>query len=51
MTVQENHDLADSLVLGQDLGDAPGPNRTNALDLAQPIRHRLDDVEDSRRTP
>src|SRR5262249_35701520 len=45
MAVQENHDLADCLLLGPGDRDACGSYRTNAVYLAQAIRCRLDDIE------
>ena len=43
--VQEDHDLADDLLLGPGVRHAPGAHRTNPRHLAQPIRLGLDHVE------
>ena len=45
MAVQEDHDLADGLLLGPRAGDAPGAHRADAGDLAKPFGLGLDDVE------
>src|SRR5262249_31680791 len=45
MAVQENHDLADCLLLGPGGRDASGSYRTDAVYLLQAIRCRLDDIE------
>src|SRR6266567_1284663 len=44
-TVQEDHDLADRLLLGPGGRDAAGSYRADAVHLPQAIRLRLDDVE------
>ena len=43
--VQEDHDLADRLLLGPGSRDAAGSYRADAVHLPQAIRLRLDDVE------
>ncbi len=45
MAVQEDHDLADDLLLGPGDGDAARPHRTDAVHLPQAVGLRLDDVE------
>ena len=45
MAVQEDHDLADDLLLSPAFGDALGANRANPGHLAQAVRLGLDDVE------
>src|SRR6266536_2793305 len=45
MAVQEDHDLADRLLLGPGGRDAAGSYRTDAVHLPQAIRLRLDDLE------
>ena len=45
MAVQEHHDLPHDLLLGPGAGIAGSANRPDAVDLAQPVRRRLDDVE------
>ena len=45
MAVQEQHDFPDGLLLGPGGENAGGANRPDALDLTQPVRRRLDDVE------
>ena len=46
MAVQEDHDLADDLLLGPGVGDPFGANGADAGHLAQPFGLGLDDVED-----
>ena len=43
--VQEDHDLADDLLLGPGGGDALGAHRADARHLAQALGLRFDDVE------
>jgi hypothetical protein len=43
--VEEDHDLADRLLLGPGGCDSAGSYRTDAVHLAQTIRLRLNDVE------
>ena len=43
--MQEDHDLADDLLLGPSIGDAFGTHPTDARDFAQTIGLGLDDVE------
>ena len=43
--VQEHHDLADRLLVRPCQRDPVGPLRSDLLDLAQPLRAGLDDVE------
>ena len=43
--VQEDHDLADDLLIRPGGGDLGRPHRADALDLPQPLGARLDDVE------
>ena len=45
MAVQEDHDLADDLLLGPGVGDPLGAHGTDAGHLTKPIRLGLDDVE------
>src|SRR6266516_651999 len=45
VAVQEDHDLADHLLLGPGRRDAAGSHRTDAIHLPQAIRLRLDDIE------
>jgi hypothetical protein len=45
MAVQEDHDLADRLLLDPGGRDAAGSYRTDAVHLSQAIRLRLDDIE------
>ena len=45
VAVQEDHDLPHRLLLGPGGENAGGANRPDAVDLAQPVRRRLDDVE------
>ena len=45
MAVQEDHDLPHDLLFRPGRGDAPGADRANAVNLTQPIRLGLDDVE------
>src|SRR6266487_873528 len=45
MAVQEDHDLADCLLLGPGGRDAAGSHRADAVHLPQAIRLRLDDVK------
>ena len=45
MAVQEDHDLADDLLLGPGVGDALGAHRADAGHLAQALGLGLDDVE------
>ena len=45
MAVQEDHDLADDLLLGPGIGDALGAHGADAGHLSKPIRLGLDDVE------
>jgi hypothetical protein len=45
MAVQEDHDFAHGLLFGPGGKNAGRANRPNAIDLAQPIRNGLDDVE------
>ena len=44
--VEEHHDLAHHLLLRPGVGDASGAHRPDARHLAQPLRLRLDDIED-----
>jgi hypothetical protein len=46
MAVQEDHDFANRLLFGPGGENAGGSNRPDALNLAQPVRRRFDDVED-----
>ena len=46
MAMQEDHNLADNILLSPGVGDPAGSDRADALDLAQPIPLDLDDVED-----
>ena len=43
--VQEDHDLADDLLIGPPGDDPLGPLRADAGDVSEPLRLRLDDVE------
>ena len=43
--VQEDHDLADDLLIGPPGDDPLGPLRADAIDVSEPLRLRLDDVE------
>ena len=45
VAVQEDHDLADRLLIGPGGDDAVGALRADAVDLLQPLRRLLDDVE------
>ena len=45
VAVQEDHDLPHRLLLGPGGENAGSANRPDAVDLAQPVRRRLDDVE------
>ena len=45
MLMQEDHDLADDLLIRPGRRDLGGPHRTDALDLPQPLGVGLDDVE------
>src|SRR5215510_10286747 len=45
MAVQENHDFPHRLLFSPGGENAGSPNRPDAVDLAQPVRRRLDDVE------
>jgi hypothetical protein len=45
VTVQEDHDLADHLLLGPGGRDAAGSHLTDAVHLLQAIRLCLDDIE------
>jgi hypothetical protein len=45
MAVQEDHDFPYRLLLGPGGKDAGSANRPDAIDLAQSVRGRLDDVE------
>ena len=45
MAVQEHHDFPDRLLLGPGSGDAAGSYPTDAVDLTQSVRRRLDNVE------
>src|SRR6266516_5743200 len=45
MAVQEDHDLADRLLLGPGGRDAAGAHRTDAIHLPQTIWFRFDDIE------
>jgi hypothetical protein len=45
VAVQEDHDLAHGLLFGPGGEDVACTNRPDAVDLAQPIRPGLDDVE------
>jgi len=42
---RKDHDLADHLLLGPGIDDAPGPNLADPVHLAQAVRRALDDVE------
>jgi hypothetical protein len=44
--VQEDHDFPHGLLFGPGGENARRTNRPDAVDLAQPIRAGLDDVED-----
>ncbi len=46
MAVQKDHDLPHRLLLGPGGENAGSANRPDAVDLVQPVRRRLDDVED-----
>jgi hypothetical protein len=46
VAVQENHDLPQRLLLSPGGENACGPHRPNAIDFAQPVRGRLDNVKD-----
>ena len=46
VAVQEHHDFPHGLLLGPCGKNAGSANRSNAVDLAQPVRCCLDDVED-----
>ena len=45
VAVQEHHDFPDRLLLGPGGENAGSANRSDAVDLAQPVRRCLDDVE------
>ena len=45
MAVQEDHDLANDLLLGPGIGDALGADRADAGHLSKPVGLGLDDVE------
>ena len=45
VAVQEDHDFPHRLLLGPGGENAGGANRPDAVDLAQSVRRRLDDVE------
>ena len=45
VAVQEHHDFPHRLLLGPGGENAGGANRPDAIDLAQPVRRCLDDVE------
>ena len=45
VAVQEHHDFPHRLLLGPGSGDAAGSHRPDAIDLTQPVRRRLDNVE------
>ena len=45
VAVQEQHDFPDGLLLGPGGENAGSANRSNAVNLAQPVRRRLDNVE------
>jgi hypothetical protein len=44
VAVREDHDFTHRLLLGPGGQDAGSANRTDAIDLAQSVRRRLDDV-------
>jgi hypothetical protein len=46
VAVQKDHDFAHRLLLGPGSENAGGANRTDTIDLAQPVGRRLDYVED-----
>jgi hypothetical protein len=43
--LEEDHDLADDLLLGPGIGDALGAHRTDAGYLSQSVGVGLDDIE------
>ena len=45
MLVQKHHDLPDHFLVGPGRGDLVGALRSDALDLPQPLRLGLDDIE------
>jgi hypothetical protein len=45
MAVQENHDFPYRLLFDPGCENAGGTNRPDAVNLAQPVRRGLDDVE------
>ena len=46
LAVQEDHDLPYRLLFGPGGQNARGTDRRDAIDLAQPVRSGLDDIED-----
>ena len=45
VAVQEDHDLSHRLLFGPGGENAGGANRPDAINLAQPVRHRFNNVE------